>query len=429
MLGDGIPNFNTTTPGQPVKGEQMTNTEETGLLNYFTRNLAPKVSKGAARLYLGLHVLELRQGGLCRPITTSERDAERDLFISRNSIRDYCHELENAGAIEHMKGQGVLGNDAKGLQLRRRTLVELHSHKFAVELQPHTPADAGKICETLNKRGFFLDGKEVWPLFAARSTGRIYTTGANVQGTKKDVRLEKLHAGLPPGKIIVEVDFRQADSTVARAVLDRDGPMRAKEWPSDVYQHCATLMGIPRNDTKGVFNKLLYCANSVAYVNALNIAHDPFLQKLATVLDAKKARLWQTSRPKGKQPARIHTMGGTLVEGCNGGGRKNKIHKGTLFNWIVQGTVADILNAATVKLLDAETSQDWRLLFPLHDSVVMLAGFDCGTYVQAIMEDCAFALGVPLQTKIAIFPHGANLSREADGSKLNRAEVAKVAQI
>jgi hypothetical protein len=428
MLAGGIPNFNTTTPEQPAKGKQMQDTNEIGLLNFFARNIAPKVSKGAARLYHGLHVLELRQGGLCQPITTSERDVERDLFISRNSLREYCPELANAGAIEYLQGQGVLGNDAKGLQLRRRTLAELHSQKFAVELQPHTPADAGKICETLNKRGFLLDGKEVRPHFAARSTGRIYTTGANVQGTKREIRLEKLHAGLPPDKFIVEVDFRQADATVARVVLDRDGLMQAKEWPSEVYQHCATLLGIPRDDTKELFNKLLYCVNSAAYVNALNIARDPFLQKLAAALDAKKTRLWQTSRPKGKQPARIHTLGGTLVEGCNGGRRK-KIHKGTLFNWIVQGTVADILNAATVKLLDAETEKGGRLLFPLHDSVVMMADYDCGKDVPAIMEGCASALGIPLKTKTTIFPHGANLSREADGSKLSREDVAEVVQI
>lgn len=96
----------------------------------------------------------------------------------------------------------------------------------------------------------------------------------------------------------------------------------------------------------------------------------------------------------------MHTLGGTLIEGLSSG-CKNAIHQGTLLSWLIQGTIADALNKATRELVEKESEQGWLVLFPVHDSVVMLCPDGKMSDVQEIMERAAMSIGVLLKTKVA----------------------------
>ena len=377
----------------------------------FRKHMARKVSNSAARTYLLLSLAEHEQGGCCAPITLDERALASSVFVSRNTLTKDLKALAEIGAIEYKPGQAVLTN-AKATQVRRLAPAEFNSAEGNTRLQEHTPADAAAVCEVLNGRTFAYDGQSIKPHFAACSTGRIYTSKPNPQHDNEGARFRKAMTGMQNGQFVIEVDYRQADATVMRVLLDTAALYKARDWPRDLYQELATLMGVKRADAKQYGNALFYHPNSRAYVNSLNVnaPRGSFVRDIAVALDEYKQGLWQEGRPNGKRPARITTLSGTVVEGTNRDRRK-RIHPGTLLNWRAQGTVADALNAAIRELIEKEKTRGWRVLFPLHDSVLLTAGSACSREVQDVMESAAEERGVPLATKARAETNGSEMSR------------------
>ncbi len=66
---------------------------------------------------------------------------------------------------------------------------------------------------------------------------------------------------------------------------------------------------------------------------------------------------------------------------------------------MVQGTVADILNYVTNELLDREQSDSWKVLYPVHDSIIVIAKRDCSEEVAALMKNATEHYGIALETK------------------------------
>jgi hypothetical protein len=194
-------------------------------------------------------------------------------------------------------------------------------------------------------------------------------------------------------------DYSQAEPTTLKTILDSDSILAASAWPSDFYQHLASLAGVTRDEAKGYYGLLAYGPNTKATFRARKLAHSDFTRDLVPALDEMKRRIWEGSRPLGKRPARIHTLGGTLVEGYNRG-RKKPIHMGTLLSWIVQGTVADILNAALIELIDREEADAWGVLFPIHDGVYISATQDRSEDVAAVLTSKAQDLRIPLRVTV-----------------------------
>ncbi len=381
------------------------------LEKYFRRHVASKVGNSAARTYLLLSYVEQDQGGCCAPITLDERSLARSVFVARNTIVKDLRALAAVGVIEYKPGQAVLV-DGKATQLRRFTPGEIKGTKGSTALDDHTPGDAAAVCDVLNARTFVYDGQPVRPRFAACSTGRIYTSQPNPQQDDEDTRFRKALTGTERGEFVIEVDYRQADATVVCVLLDEAELYRASDWPTDIYQELATLMGTNREEAKKHGNRLFYCTNSRAYVNSLcvNAPRGTFVRDIAIALDKYKARLWEESRPRGKRPASVTTLGGTVIKGTNGQRRKS-IHRGTLLNWKCQGTVADAMNSAVRKLIDMEAVSNWRVLFPIHDSVIMTTTTNCSREVQDVMEDAARVRGLPINTKSRVEANGSEMSR------------------
>jgi DNA polymerase I-like protein with 3'-5' exonuclease and polymerase domains len=75
-------------------------------------------------------------------------------------------------------------------------------------------------------------------------------------------------------------------------------------------------------------------------------------------------------------------------------------------SWQIQGTVADILNAACLKIIELETSKHWKLCFPEHDAVYVIGTPEQAAEIGQIMEAEAARLNLPLTVKVETFGAG-----------------------
>ncbi len=352
------------------------------------------------RTYLLIERIEKKRCGLCGQITDNERMLSCELAASINTVRSHLKDLAAHGWIEYVPGQAIL-KDGKGTTIRRRTIAEVKTGNNHAKIVNPTPEDARFLCEIFNARSFTYDSQAIRPRFAAQSTGRIYTSQPNTQGDSQSARLNKANTGILPGQFACEVDYRQADATTIRMVLDRQGLLAAQDWPEDIYEHFGKLIGCSRNDAKSEVNHVFYARKSRVFAGKLCpcIEKHDFAIRLADSLDTFKAILWDEGRPIGRRTAHVKTVGGTLIEGLSSE-KKRTIHQGMLLSWMIQGTVSDALNKAARELVEKEKEQGWRVLFPVHDAVMMLCPDGKSNDIQAIMEKNASVIGVPLKTKV-----------------------------
>jgi len=74
--------------------------------------------------------------------------------------------------------------------------------------------------------------------------------------------------------------------------------------------------------------------------------------------------------------------------------------RGQLLAWQVQGTVADILNAACLEIIDKEPEKNWRLLYTIHDGVYVAANVTDYESLWMIMTNAASKYDVRINAKV-----------------------------
>ena len=116
----------------------------------------------------------------------------------------------------------------------------------------------------------------------------------------------------------------------------------------------------------------------------------------AEALDAYKAKLWDDGKGIGKQRRFAETLGGTRVTADKG----ERTHRGKVLNWHIQGTVADIVNEASVEICQREKKEQWSFRFPVHDSVYVVGKRQHGDELQRLIKDKAKRLGLDLSVHI-----------------------------
>lgn len=118
-------------------------------------------------------------------------------------------------------------------------------------------------------------------------------------------------------------------------------------------------------------------------------------ERYAEVLDEYKAKLWEPGKPRGRQRRFIDTLGGSRVYADRG----ERSHKGKVLNWHIQGTVADIINAASLEVIEKEQAEGWKLLFPVHDSIYVV-GQNQQSELKQIIVKKAKGLGLDLSVDV-----------------------------
>ncbi len=119
----------------------------------------------------------------------------------------------------------------------------------------------------------------------------------------------------------------------------------------------------------------------------------------AEELDRYKAKLWESGKPKGKQRRFVDTLGGSRI--CADKGERN--HKGKILNWHIQGTVADIINAASIEIFQKEQTAGWKLLFPVHDSIYVVGKVQQSVELEQVIIRNAKSLNLDLSVDVKFY--------------------------
>ncbi len=377
------------------------------LEDFVRRRYSDRLTNGILHFYFSLSYLERKRHlSPCAPMPAADHRALAcELHRSLRHIGPALSKLELVGLIELIMGTPLRGSK-RATQIRRRTLQELKTNECRDVLKDSTPVDAKRVCEVLNARNFvYGDENACKPSWNVGRTGRVYSSRPNVQKDTQEVRTASLQAGLSDGECLVNCDYKQADPSVIRHILAGHG-FDASAWPDDPYVDLTRHLGLSRDDAKVEVNRLAYAKSAVAIAKHWHLPAGHFVLRYAQALDEYKAALWKSSKPvRGRR--QVKTLGGTVITAERGA----HIHPGSLLCWQAQGTVADILNRAVLELVRRETTDGWRVLFPVHDSVYVKARRGQEQDIELVMVAAAKEVGVELRVELNPNPSGTSNHR------------------
>lgn len=366
---------------------------------YVRKRYRNQLNNGALSFYLcAFQPLERAGLGLCQPITATYPELAAAGFRSPSRIREVLDSLHGV-LCEVLPGKPIK-NGKEATRLRRYSLQELMNGEPKCKLINCTPAEAKALADILNSRTFVYDNAAACrPFWNVLKTGRVQSSRPNVQGDPETKRIENLCAGLQPGQVLIYADYKSAEPTIIQNVI-------GYRFDSDPYQLAADLLGIDRDSAKEKVNQLAYFPDSKA---ALSFWQCPPAEKefmpYAEALTAYKEKIWSIGAPHGKRRRFVNTLSGRKIEAD----RDARVHRGQVLSWQIQGTVADILTAACLKIIELEASKHWKLCFPVHDAIYAIGTPEQALEIGQIMEAEASRLKLPLQVKVQTFRQGGAL--------------------
>jgi hypothetical protein len=184
--------------------------------------------------------------------------------------------------------------------------------------------------------------------------------------------------------VLIYADYKRAEPTLIQQVI-------GYRFEADPYQTAADLLGIDRDSAKKKVNALAYFSDSKTSLSLWNCppAEAIFLP-YAEALNAYKKRRF------------VNTPSGRKIEANRG----DPPHRGQILAWQIQGTVAELTNAACLKIIELEEAKKWKLCAPLHDAVYVIGTPEQAAEIGQIMEAEAARLTLPLTVKVETFSAG-----------------------
>lgn len=358
------------------------------LNNYVRMKYRNQLTNGALQFYLlALPYLEKRRCGLCEPITADYNQLAEAGVRAAPRLEPILHKL-NGVLCEVEIGTPINGNK-KATRIRRYTLRELQSRNLKRKLVVTTPEAANRLADIMNERTFvYGENLHCHPLWDVKKTGRVQSSNPNVQGDPETVRIDSLKAGLHDDEILFSIDFKSAEPTITQQIIDF-------HLPEPPYEILARNENISRGEAKRKVNMLAY-ANSARQV-LRHWQHETQLafSEYAEALDSYKDKIWQSGKPANGKRRHTYTVGGSRIVADKG----QQVHRGTVMNWKIQGTIADIINAVCMDVIDLENKEEWRLCYPVHDSIYAIGKPDHREPLEAIMQTKADDLNLNLTVK------------------------------
>lgn len=366
------------------------------LENYVRKRYRNQLNNGALSFYLcAFQPLERKNLGLCQPITADYPELAAAGCRNPSRLKTVLDSL--SGVLCEVEIGKAIVNGKEATRLRRYSLRELMNDEPSRKLIDTAPADARELARLLYSRTFvYGNAPACRPSWNVLKTGRVSSGQPHVQGHGEDKRTEKLCAGLQPGQVLIDADYKAAEPTLIQKAI-------GYSFTADPYQTAADLLGIDRDSAKRKINQLAYFPDSL---KALSFWQCPPAEKefmpYTEALTAYKEKLWTAGTPHGKQRRFTNTLTGRKVEADRGA----RVHRGQVLSWQIQGTVADVLNAACLKIIELETSKHWKLCFPVHDAVYVIGTPEQAFEIGQIMEAEAERIKQPLSVKVETFGAG-----------------------
>lgn len=331
------------------------------LNNYVRLKYRNQLKNGAMQLYLlAMPYLEEKQLGFCQPVTANYEQIAKAACKDYSGLKAPLMELKDV-LCDIQIGKPIR-NGGIATVIRRYTLSELKKPKLKSKIIDKSPDHARELSKILEGRPFIYgDNPECKPFWNITKTYRVSSKEPNVQGDSKAKRAKMLCHGLKDGQILFDLDIKQAEPAIIQQVLKY-------KLPSDPYKVLAKIMGVDRNKAKIELNKLAYAKSAVKIIQHWPLRAQELFGPYAEALDDYKEKLWESGKPKGRQRRFADTLGGSRIYANKG----ERPHRGKPLNWHVQGSVADIINSASLEIIQREQAESWRLLFPVHDSIYVV---------------------------------------------------------
>lgn len=346
----------------------------------------------AMHVYFAISYLEQKGLGVCQPTNATYKQLREAAFISQKAIRPALEKLN--GVLCEIKIGTPIKGGKKATIIRRYTLAELISGKASKKIIDHTPKHAKQLAKIMKKRTFVYDAdSECNPYWNPTRTGRISSSRPPVQNDPPRQRIANLKRGCGKGESLIHCDIERAEPTVIQHLI-------GYVFESDPYELAIRLLDVPRREAKKKINSLAYCKDAVRVVEYWPKAAQEAFMPYAEALDSFKSNLWKDTKPKGRARRFVITLGGSKIYAETGGDH----HRGTVFNWMAQGTIAEIINKASLHIIDGEEVEgDWRFCFPEHDAVYVIGKKTDAPTISTMIEQAGKEVGINLKVKTEVF--------------------------
>ncbi len=342
---------------------------------------------------LGIPYLEEKQAGFCKQVAANYDK------IADAACKDYSGLkkplLELQGVLCDIRiGQPIKGGGIATL-IRRYTLSELKQEKRKSRIIDKNPVHAQELSAILESRTFIYgNDPKCKPFWNIGKTGRVLSCKPNVQGDRKDDRVKNLRCGLQNGQVLLDLDISQAEPSIIQQVLKC-------EFDTDPYDLLAKAMEIDRQEAKPKMNMLAYATSAVKIIKHWPLKAQELFGPYAEALDDYKAQLWESGK-QGKQRRFVDTLGGSRIHADRG----QRTRKGQMLNWHIQGTVADIVNTASLEIIQREQVEGWKLLFPVHDSIYVVGKTQQPDELKQVIMEKAKSFNLDISVEVRSYVVG-----------------------
>ncbi|WP_299360910.1 DNA polymerase I [uncultured Paracoccus sp.] len=254
---------------------------------------------------------------------------------------------------------------------------------------------------------------------AGASTGRLASTDPNLQNipirTEEGRRIREAFVA-PPGKRLVSLDYSQIELRILAHIAEIPALKQAFKDNLDIHAMTASQMfGVPiegmdpqiRRQAKAINFGVIYGISGFGLARNLRIPRaeaqafiDTYFQRFPEI----RAYMDETVR-NAKRDGFVRTLFGRRINtpGINQSGPAAGGARRAAINAPIQGTAADIIRRAMIRMNDAITDLPARMLLQVHDELVFEADEDAVQTLidraRAVMEsaaDPAVHLSVPL---------------------------------
>ncbi len=365
------------------------------LCNYARLYYRNQLSNGAMQVYLlGMPYLERRKSGFCQPVIANYEQIGAATCKDYSGLKKPLLELQNV-LCDIKFGQRINGK-TQATVFRRYTLNELKEKKLKAKIINTSPTHAKELSEILSKRSFvYGKNTDCKPFWNIAKTGRILSRKPNVQGDRKEDRVENLRLGLKGEEVLFDLDIKQAEPSIIQQLIEY-------KFDFDPYEKLAEINKIKRAEAKPKINMLAYSADSLKIIRHWSLDTQKIFMPYATKLEEYKTKLWKKGKPQNGQRRFADTLGNSRIHANRG----ERTHKGKILNWHIQGTVADIINTACLEIIEKEKDMDWKLLFPVHDSMYIIGKNQQLTELKQILEKKTESIGLKLSVEIKSYVVG-----------------------
>ena len=314
--------------------------------------------------FLGLPALELSTGaGVGGWVCASYDKWAQATYCSKKTARQALAEkcgLTDLGLVD------LIGGDHRkrlATKIRRRDIEELRTLIPRERLNRFVPPEAAFLAERLESIGIQWGQKCLLPTHRAKKTGRIYMSNPNLQNKSEAERIDQLCQSLASDEILTYTDYSQGEPTILLHTLRENSLWEDPKNPSDIYNDLASHRRMPRKEAKQDLLKHIYSPlREIAAPPEWELPPGHYITDLFNAVNAYRLRLWGLE-------VRQRAVLVTLLSRRIFADPRERIHRGKLLSWRLQGTLADIFNLALTSVLDAHDKGEIRFLLQLHDGI------------------------------------------------------------